>query len=134
MRHLQLHKAGGHTHLRTEHFNKWLREEYSSEGTSTPPSTERWHNLVEITQLICKHREIPRELGWTILVLIPKGNTDIQGIGLLGFMWKVVEAIIDNNLRSSVRLHDVLHGLCAGRGMGTEILELNLAHDLASMD
>ena len=34
---LQLHKSGGHTHLRAEHFKKWIQEEYLDEGGSTPP-------------------------------------------------------------------------------------------------
>ena len=28
---------------------------------------------------IWKHGEIPTDLGWTIIVLIPKGNTDTHG-------------------------------------------------------
>ena len=47
---------------------------------------------------------------------------DIQGIGLLESMWKVVEKIIDTNLRSSVLLHNIVHGLHTGRGMCSEIL------------
>ena len=34
---LKFHKAGGNTHLHAEHFKKWLREAYSTEGKSTPP-------------------------------------------------------------------------------------------------
>ena len=47
---------------------------------------------------------------------------------------KVVEAIIDNRLRASIRLHDILHGFCAGRGTGTAILEMKLMQELDSMD
>ena len=49
------------------------------------------------------------------------------------FLWKVVEVIIDNRLRSSVCLHNALHGFCTGRVMGTTILELKLAQELAIM-
>ena len=35
-------------------------------------------------------REIPQELGWTVLVLIPKGTTNKFGIGLLETLLKVV--------------------------------------------
>ena len=42
---------------------------------------------------MCQHREILIELGWKILVLLPKGNTDTQVIGLLETLWTVVEAI-----------------------------------------
>ena len=34
---LRLNKAGRHTHLCTDHFNKCLRELYLSDGTSAPP-------------------------------------------------------------------------------------------------
>ena len=74
------------------------------------------------------------ELGWKILVLISKGKTYTWGIGLLEYLWKVVEAIIDTCPRSSVRLHNILHGFHAGRVTRTAILELNLAQYLASVD
>ena len=72
---IQLHKAGGHIHLSAKKFNKWLREVYPDEGTSTPSRLEQWQKLVYINHFMWQHREIPREPGWTILVLIPKGNT-----------------------------------------------------------
>ena len=71
--------------------------------------------------------EIPREMGWIILVLIPKVNAGTRGVGLSELLWKVVEEIIDTRLRESVILHDVLHGFRAGKVTGTEILELKLA-------
>ena len=42
--------------------------------------------------------------------------------------------ITNTRLRASVRLHEVLHGFHAGRWMGTAILELKLAQELASVD
>ena len=89
---------------------------------------------MEITQFMWNHGDILRELGWTVLVLIPKGNMDTRGIGLLEPLQKVVEAIIDICLRASVRLHYVLHGLCTGRVTGTVILELKLAQELSILD
>ena len=80
---LRLYKAGGKNHLRSENFKKELRESYPAEGTSPPPMPEQWQNMVEITQFMWKHGDIPREIGWKILVLIPKGKTDTRGIGLL---------------------------------------------------
>ena len=74
------------------------------------------------------------DMGWTILVLIHKGNTDTQGVGLLEYLWEVVEAIIDTHLRSSVLRHDVLHGFRAERVTGTAILYLNLTQEFSSID
>ena len=45
-----------------------------------------------------------------------------------------MEVIINTRLRVSVRLHNILHGLRAGRRTGTEIFELKLVQDLVSMD
>ena len=39
--------------------------------------------------------EITQDLGWTVLVLIPKGTNVTRGIGLLETLWKVVEVLID---------------------------------------
>ena len=44
-----------------------------------------------------------------------------------------MEAIIETRLRESVCLHDVLHGLRTGRGIGTAILELKTTQDLDRM-
>ena len=45
-------------------------------------------------------------------------------------MW----AVIDTRIKKAVTFHDVLHGFHIGRGMGTSIMELNIAQDLASVD
>ena len=90
--------------------------------------------LVDIVQFIWYHRAIPEDLGWTILILIPKVNTDNLWIGLLGVIWKLMEAIIDTHINNSVTFHDVLHGFRVGMLMGTAIMELNLAQELVSVD
>ena len=74
------------------------------------------------------------ELGWKIINLIPKGNTDTQEIGLLDTLWKVVEAIIDTSLKLSITFHNVFHDFCTVRVMGTSILELKIIQDLDSID
>ena len=53
------------------------------EGSTPPHRPEQWQKLVEITQFMYQHGEIPTNLGWTILFLIPKDNTASQGIGIL---------------------------------------------------
>ena len=63
--------------------------------------------------------DIPRELGWTILVLNPKENTNILGIRLLETLWKDMEAIIDTCLPAIIQFYDVLHRFRAERGTGT---------------
>ena len=88
---------------------------------------------MDIVQYMWSTREILQELGWTILVLPPKGNTGTQGISLLE-MQKVVEDIIDTRLQARIQFQNVLHGFCVGRGTGTEITELNISQDLARVN
>ena len=73
-------------------------------------------------------------MGWTILVLITKGNTYTQGIGLLETLWKVMEDIINTRLQSSIHFHNFLYGFCARRGTGTVTKELELAQEISSFD
>ena len=68
------------------------------------------------------------------MVLIPKGNTDTWGIGLLDTLWKVVEALIDTCLSTTFQLYNILRKFRVGRGTGTNIMELNLAQDIAIID
>ena len=89
--------------------------------------------LVDIVHHMWRMGGIPQELVWTVLVLIPKGTTDTRGIGLLKTLWKVVEALIDTRLRSSLKIHDVLHRFRAGKGMGTAIMEFKLTQEISSI-
>ena len=73
------------------------------------------------------------ELGWSVLLLIPKGNGDTRGVGLLDVVWKVVEAVIDTHIKTVVKFHGFLHGFCAGIGTGTAIMEIKFAQELASV-
>ena len=67
-------------------------------------------------------------------MLIPKGNLDTRGIGLVEVVWKVVEAMLDTHIKSVVQSHDVSHGYCAGKGTRTAIMEFKLLQELASVD
>jgi Reverse transcriptase (RNA-dependent DNA polymerase) len=79
--------------------------------------------------------QIPTELTWTLLVLIPKdGDTSTRGIGLTETLWKIIEAIIDTRIKEVIRFHDILHGFISRRGTGTAILEAKLSQELASIE
>ena len=117
-----------------EHFKQWIWEAYSGGTRRPPPWIERWMCLVEIVQHMWLTGDIPQELGWTVLVLVPKGTTDTRGIGLLETLWKVVEALIYTRLIASIQFHDVIHRFWEERGMGTAIMDLNIVQELASVD
>ena len=75
--------------------------------------------LLDLVHNMWRKGEIPEKLGWAVLVLIPKGNTDTRGISLLETLCNLVEALINTRLRASLQMHDVLHGFRSRRQMGT---------------
>ena len=50
---------------------------------------------MDLVQFMWEPRIIPSEMGWTIMIIIPRGNAYTQKIRLLEVFWKVIEAIID---------------------------------------
>ena len=62
----------------------------------------------------------------TILLFLPKGNSGTQGVGLLEFMWKAVEAVIYTQFKTAEKFHGVLHGFRDLQGTGTAIMELKI--------
>ena len=42
--------------------------------------------------------------------------------------------VIDTHIKTVVQFHNVLHEFCARKGMGTTIMELKLAQELASVE
>ena len=53
----------------------------------------------------------------------PKRRGGYWGIGLVEVFWKVCAEVVNCGLKRSVTLHDVMHGLMAGRGTGTATLK-----------
>ena len=60
------------------------------------------------------------------VVLIPKGKGAYRGIGLVEVMCKVVAAILNLQIKSSITFQDFLHGFRSGRGTCTTTLEAKM--------
>ena len=45
-----------------------------------------------------------------------------------------MEAITDKRIKKAVNYHEVIHTFHSGRGMGTDIMYLKLAQEMASVD
>ena len=120
-------RAGGGSRMRAEDLRKWLRgAELEEEKEGYEGAGDTWRLVVRLIRHIWETGEIPRQMLWTIVVLIPKGNSgEFRGIGLLEVLWKIIEKVLDARL-SSIELHDCLHGFRAGRGCGTGIMEAKL--------
>jgi hypothetical protein len=87
--------------------------------------------LVRLIRHIWDTGNIPQQMLFTIVALIPKGNSgDYRGIVLLEVIWKVIERVLDEKI-STIPLHDTLHGFRAKRGCGTGIVEARLSQQLA---
>jgi len=88
-----------------------------------------WRLFVELVQVVWTHGIIPRQMLWSIVVLIPKGGGGYRGTGLLEPIWKVLERIMDCRL-DAIELHDCLHGCRARCRTGTGVIEAKLAQQL----
>ena len=80
-----------------------------------------------------RDRQVPTQMSWSTVVLLPKGNGDYRGIGLLEVTWKVIKSIINQQITDRVVFHDALHGFQAKRGTGIECIEAKLLQQLSTM-
>ena len=123
-------RAGGSGGITAEHIKLWLGGMVEEEEEGKEDTGECWQTFVKLIQLIWETGNIPRQMLWMVVVLLPKGGGDFRGIGLLEPFWKVIEVLIDRKL-TDIKLHDCLHGFLAGQGTATAIMEVKLAQQLA---
>ena len=88
---------------------------------------------MDLFQTAFREVELAEEATWQAVVLIPKGEKDYWGIGLVELMWKVVALILNRCFTASITYHDFLHGFRAGRRTGTSTLEAKLLQQLAAL-
>ena len=62
-----------------------------------------------------------------------RGGTNLRGIGLVEFLWKMISGVINIRISPSIQFHDALYGFRAGIGTGTSTLEAKLLQKLISM-
>ena len=98
----------------------------ADQSETEPTEAENWTMVMGLVQSEFREGKLAEEAMWQAVVLIPKGKTDYQGIGLVEVMWNVVAEILNRRLTASITFHDFLHGLQAGRGTGTATLKAKL--------
>jgi hypothetical protein len=129
--------AGGVLGMRAEDVKTCLRsiklEEDPEVGPANIGAGDNWCRFTLLVRAIWDHGEIPPQLLWVIIVLIPKGGGDYRGIGLLEPMWKVCEHVMDLRL-NTFDLHNSLHGCRNKRGTRTARIEAKLAQQLAHLE
>ena len=67
------------------------------------------------------------------MVLIPKGDREFWGIGIVKVLWKVLSGVVNRQIRAVVNFHGVLHGFWEGLRTGTSSLKANPLHQMTSM-
>ena len=115
-------KSPGPSKIRAEHLKEWVEEATWEKD----PYQGNWNRVVDLIQTCFRERRVPTQMSWSTVVLLPKGNGDYRGIGLLEISWKVIESIINRRIASKVEFHDALHGFRANRGTGTACIEAKL--------
>ena len=113
-------RAGGASGMNAEHVKTWLWgvvEEEDHESQGNEGKGDNWKPFFQLVQAVWAQGTIPRQLVWSIVVLIPKGWGDYRRIGLLKPIWKVLKWIMDHRL-DAIELHDCLHGCRATNGTG----------------
>ena len=130
---LKRNKARGHSHLRDKYLQGWLREAFPVKDSTLPqPGTMGKTGEAGSTHVEVQHT--PNRADLNHLSPAPQRKRGHLGVGLLEVLFKLVLAITDTWIKTLVTLHDVLHGFRAIRGMGTAIMELNIAQDISSID
>ena len=99
-------KSTGPSKVRAEHPKEWVEEAYRDVDLYQG----NWDRVVDLIQTCFREQQVPTQMLWLTVVLLPKGNGDYRGIGLLEISWKVIESIINRRIADKVNFHDALHG------------------------
>jgi hypothetical protein len=126
-------RSGGASKMRAEHVKEWLQGVQREEDPKQPGyegAGDPWRLLMTA---VWETGMIQQQLGWIIVVLIPKGGGDYRGIGLLEPIWKIIERVMDRRL-NAIPIHESLHGCRDGCGTGMAVIEAKLAQQLAHLE
>jgi hypothetical protein len=75
---LRLHKAPGPSGLKAEDIIQWMKDKAQT----------NWIKLSNLIQHVFATGQIPQRLTFSTLVLLPKSDGGVRGIGLLETIWK----------------------------------------------
>jgi Reverse transcriptase (RNA-dependent DNA polymerase) len=117
---LRKYKAPGPSGLKAEDVLTWMLNK---------DDQTNWVKLTTLIQHIFSIGEIPQNLAFSTLVLLPKPDGGVRGIGLLETIWKIITIIIKDRILDTVQFDDSLHGFLPRRGTSTAIIEAKLRLD-----
>ena len=97
-KHLRRNRYRGPLGMRVEHLKRWLaaakrrKRGAAEEGEGTTEGKEgglmdpNWERLLDLVQTLFREGRLAEEATWQAVVLIPKGEKDYRGIGLVEVM------------------------------------------------
>ena len=88
---------------------------------------------MDIIQFAFGEGRIPMDCAWQPVVLIPKGNNEFHGIGLVEVILKAALGVVNFQIDTEVDFYDTLHGFRVGRGTGNAYLKYKLLQKLMAM-
>ena len=65
-------KSPGPSKIRAEHLKEWVKEAYREHH----PYQGNWNRVVDLIQTCFRERQVPTQILWSTVVLLPKGNGD----------------------------------------------------------
>jgi hypothetical protein len=131
---LQNGHAAGASGLQAEHIKVWLRNAVRKEEEDGDIGLgDKWCTFVRLMQAIWEHGSVLEQMRWEIIVLLPKGNGEYPGIGLLDPFRKVMKKVMVARL-ALIQFHDSLHGGLSKRGTGTTTIKAKLHQGVAWRD
>jgi len=100
--------------------------------TNHETKPEPWYLILHLVTHAFQTGIVPTQVRSNTMVLIPEPEPgQVCGIGLLEPIWKLISAIVNRCLMSSICFHDDLHGFLPGHSTGTACLEAKLKAQLA---
>ena len=70
---------------------------------------------------------------WQTVVLIPNGNGEFRGIGIVEVLWKAFSGVTNWRIGVALQFHDMLHGFRAVQGMRNASVKVKLIQQLTEM-
>ena len=83
--------AGGPSGMCAEDLKGWLRKAKREKY----PKRRRWELVVRLVQVIFGYENIPEEVSWATMVILPKGKGGYRGIGMVEVLWKVFSVVVN---------------------------------------
>ena len=115
--------------MQAEYHREWLQ----AVTREDKPYMTNWGKVVSLVHEYFWDKTLEEECDRKMVLFVPKGRGDSQGIGLVEVPLKMVTGIINQSFTAAIRFHDTLHRFKSGRGVGNTSIEANLIQKIMEM-